>query len=200
MLKKIQKLKQFKTIEKELSANSNKWRFIGSGCYGEAYSIGNNQVCKITTSERETKVADKIKRSNKKYSFLYKIINVFYIKDKYGKFKYGIIITPKYKPLNINQQIELHWFLSIFEFSENIHLQTMSQIKNMIKRKSKEFYCIAGNRVGDMVFNKGMRVFRKYNIYYILRNLKSAKIKPQDIHSDNILKDKDKYILIDLAC
>ena len=44
--------------------NPDDMQYLGSGEYGEAYSIGNDRVLKITTSKSEFKIANEIKNSD----------------------------------------------------------------------------------------------------------------------------------------
>jgi len=199
MIHKIRYNKQFIKAIDCLDTNIKKWKLLGSGSYGRAYDMGDGRVCKITTNKRETSVAVRLMKG-KKYSYLYEILNVFIIKSR-GKFKYGLIITPKYKKLTDNQKTELYELFCFLDLTPRFRLQSMNQIRTKIKKAVTDYYFArSAYTIANNVIEKRIKIFRKYNILYMLRNLKDAKLGPEDVHYDNILRDGDHFILIDIGC
>lgn len=198
MLSKVKRLKNFKTIAQKFPS-TKQWKLLGSGSFGAAYDLGDGTVCKITTSEREANIAKKLLKSKKNFRYIYKIINVFYIRSKKGSFRFGLIITPKYRKLTDRQKAELYDLFNVFEPTRSFKIRSLAQIRNIIRKELRGYYMFSGPPPEKLVRDK-MKLVKKYNIYQILRSLKAAKLGPEDLHYENILKDKDRYILIDVAC
>ena len=222
MLHKIKKHKEFISAINQLDTDTKKWKLLGKGSFGRAYDMGDGRACKITTSEREIKVARRLLNSKKKYSYLYKIINVFVLKKK-KKFWCGLIITPKYKKLTDRQKTDLYELFCFLDLSPRFRLRSIKQVRDKITKAASDYYFVhrrmrmgtkafysnswAGkhiakgddDRLRDIVEHR-MEIFRDYNILHMLRNLKSAKLGPEDMHYENILKNNDQYVLIDIAC
>lgn len=200
MLHKLRKNRSFIAAVESLDTNVKKWKSIGSGSYGRAYDMGDGRVCKITTNKRETQVALKLKKSKKKYAYLYKILDVFFIFNK-TKFKYGLIITPKYRKLTDGQKTDLYELFCFLDLSPQFRFQSVEQVKRKIKKSVYDYYYARRDPPRlDNIVDKSLKIFRKYDILYILRNLKAASLGPEDMHYDNILRDGDHFILIDIAC
>ena len=200
MLYKLKRHKIFLSAIDGLNTELKKWKLLGSGSYGKAYDMGDGRVCKITTNERETKAAKKLKNSKKNFSYLYKILDVLVLK-KGNKFWRGLIITPKYKKLTDNQKAELYELFCFLELTPSFRLSSMKQIKDKIKKAVNDYYVpLKAQVIVNSVIRKRMKIFKRFNILYILRNLKAANLGPEDMHYENILKDEGHYILIDIAC
>lgn len=200
MLYKLKKYKGFAVAIDELDTDVKKWKSIGEGSYGRAYDMGDGRVCKITRNEHETNVALKLKKSKKSYSYLYRILDVFIIKSR-KKFKYALIITPKYKKLTDGQKAELYELFCFLDLTPGFRLRSIEQVKKMIRKSVKDYY-FARNAYAiiDSVVDKTIKTFNKYNVLYMLRNLRDARLGPEDMHYDNILKNGQYFILIDIAC
>lgn len=203
MLHRLIKNKNFLTAVEKLNTNTGKWKLLGRGAYGYAYDMGDGRVCKITTNAQETKAAAKLLRSKKKYTYLYKILNVLQI-DKNDRFWLGLIVTPKYKKLTDNQKVELYELFCFLDLTPNFRIRSIDQIKKKILRAVNDYcyvpYPYDNTGVVNNMVEKRLKIFKKYNILHILRNLKAANLGPEDMHYDNILKDENKFILIDIAC
>jgi hypothetical protein len=77
----------------------------------------------------------------------------------------------------------------------------MEQIKKKLKRAVTDYYFArSAYAIVDNIITKRLKTFRKFNVLYMLRNLKTLNLGPEDMHYDNILKNKDHYVLIDIAC
>jgi hypothetical protein len=198
MLYKLRKYKSF--ITTRLKTDFKTWKLIGKGSIGWAYDMGDGRVCKITTSSAETRIAEKLKKSNNKYPYLYKILDVFFIDNKTTKFKFGLIVTPKYKKLTDKEKTDLYELFCFLDLSRRFKYQSIKQIRKKISKAAGDYYFVHQDVKLCDIIDKRMQIFKDYNILNMLRNLKSAHIGPQDMHYENILKDKDKYILIDIAC
>lgn len=203
MLYALKKHKGFKAAIKTLNTSAGKWKLLGTGAYGFAYDMGDGRVCKITTNKNETRAAEKIKNSKKKYSYLYKITDVLTLKKR-GRFWRGLIITPKYRQLTDRQKTELYELFCFLELPPSFRIRNVKQIKDRIRKAVSDYYYAPysydNTALIDNAVNKRLKIFRKYNILYMLRNLKAVKLGPEDMHYDNILKSDDHYILIDIAC
>lgn len=188
-------------VFQKFKTNIKKWKFIGRGSFGYAYDIGNGRVCKITTSEREAKIALRLLKSKKKYSYLYNVLDVLILKNN-GKFWLGLIITPKYRKLTDREKTDLYELFCLLDFAPSFRLRSTKQIKDKIKKSANDYYVPHSYEAGiiNNIVDKRMNIFRKYNILYMLRNLKDANLGPEDMHYENILKDNDRYVLIDIAC
>lgn len=207
MLYKIKRSKTFQGILQELNTNVKQWRWLGRGSYGSAYDIGNGLVCKITSSLAEIDAAKKLLRSKKRLRGLYKIIKIYliYYNNKY----YGIIITPKYKKLSAFQQNELFSLSNFLYMSSSFRLTSIKQIKKRMFAQIKKYHhcpagwyhgniCKCSKDVFDKLLDKHMKIFRKYNIYGILRSLKAINLPAVDIHYLNVMRDGKKFLLIDI--
>ncbi len=198
MLSKVKRLKNFQRISKNFPPTAQ-WSLLGKGSFGAAYDLGNGNVCKITTSERETNIAKRLLKSKKNFRYIYKIIDVFNVKSKRGAFRFGLIITPKYKKLTDKQKAELYELFNVFEPARSFKIRSLTQIKDII-RKEIHCYHMYSKLPHEKLLRDKMKLIKKYNIYEILLSLKAAKLGPEDLHYENILRYKDRYILIDVAC
>jgi len=222
MLYILKRNQSFISVVEKLNTDTKKWRLLGKGSFGAAYDMGDGRACKITTSERETKVARRLLNSKKRYTYLYKILDVYSIKKK-EKFRWGLIVTPKYKKLTDKQKTDLYELFCFLDLSPRFRLRSVKQIRNKITKAASDYYFVhrrmkmgtkvfkanswAGKHInkGDSVrlrniIDKRMQIFRDYDILYMLRNLKDAKLGPEDMHYENILKNNNQYVLIDIAC
>lgn len=201
MLAKIKRLKSFKKVISKLDTETKNWRVIGGGSYGRAYDMGDGRVCKITTSKHETKVASKLRATNKNFSYLYKVHSTHNIVGRNKKFRYGLVITPRYKQLTENQHIELFELFNLLDIEPSFRFVSMRQIEKRLRVEAYDRYNgLIADRYIPGIVKKHLKVFKKYHINYMLRNLRAAKLRPEDIHYENILKHKNKYVLIDIAC
>lgn len=203
MLHKLIKNKNFLAAIGSLETNVEKWKLLGRGAYGYAYDMGDGRVCKITTNKNETKTAAKLAISNKKYTYLYKVLDVLEVRKK-KEFWLGLIITPKYRKLTDNQKVELYELFCFLNLGPNFRIKSMDQIKQRLSKAVNNYFYLpypyTGGGVADNMIAKRLKIFKKYNILHILRNLKAANLGPRDMHYDNILMHNGKFILIDIAC
>ena len=185
--------KQFLAIAKELKTNPKKWKVLGAGSFGTAYDIGKGRACKITTSAREIRAARKLMSSDKRCSGLYKILNVFTIKEYVWGCRetFGLIITPVYQKLSRKEKRELDTILwAVYGFSRAKKKIITAEIKKQI---------MSVMSLGGQKQRARMRVLKKYNLYRMVKDLRSLGLKYFDLHSNNILKNKKTYIHIDIA-
>ena len=211
MLSKLRRNKQFLSAISQLNTSLKKWRVIGKGGYGNAYDMGDGRVCKITTNEHETRIALKLRNSGRRFRYLYKVLDVYFIYTR-TRFKCGLIITPKYKKLTDSQQADLYEFFAFFDPSRSFRLKSIKQVRSMVAKAAKNYFSVLGYNMENMrpheadsvclsnIIERRMKIFRKYDILYMLRNLRDANVGPEDMHFLNILKDKDNYVLIDIGC
>jgi hypothetical protein len=190
MLNYVRKHKVFNDVNKKYRIK--KWKRIGSGAYGVAYDIGKNLACKITTNKREARIAEALKSHNRKTSFLYKVLDIFYVKaEEQEDGLFALIITPKYKKLTKKEKRELWLLLDALWLKTNFTFKSYEQIKNMVARNLNDY--------DWKTINKVMSYIKKYDIIPMLKNLKAIKLKRHDIHEDNILKNGKRYVLIDIG-
>lgn len=199
MLKYARLLPGFQDVIKKLAVKKTGWKIIGDGCYGVAYDIGNNLVCKVTRSINEVKAALKLKKQKNRYRYLYYIKDVFVLK-KNNRFQYGLIITPKYDKLSYKETNELLELFAIFTPSPYFRVKSLKQIKNIINNETyKSYYHFYDNNTINVMAKRRIALYNKYNIHKILYGLKRAHIRINDLSHTNILKHKGRYVLIDVA-
>lgn len=196
MLLHIKKFKETRALEKRLKIR--KWKYIGRGLYGKAYDIGHGLVCKITTNLAEAKAASKVKRTNKKTSSLYKVLDVIYLKRR-SVIYYALIITPKYNELNPKEITELcSLFQSLEVRKPRFCYHSISQVKKIIY--DSMWWWGYPENVRQIETDKRIKILKKYGVVNMLKNLQSLKLPPTDVHAGNIMKNGKKYVLIDIGC
>ncbi len=206
MLYKIKSSSKFKSIVKELNTNVSNWKWLGRGSYGSAYDMGNGLVCKITSSIIEVRATRKLLRSKKRLKGLYRVIKSYLI--KYNNKYYGIIITPKYKKLSIKQQNELFCLCNFLHIDNDFRLKSIKQVKALILAQIKSYHpcpkwyhngiCKCSADTFNDLLDKHMKIFRKYNIYGILKSLKAINLPAIDIHYLNVMRSGKHFLLIDI--
>lgn len=192
MLRKVKSLPLFKDAVKKLNTDTRKWRCIGYGSFGTAYDMGDGRVCKITINAAEIKLAKKVKNRRKKLKSLYKVIDVIKINDEYS-----LVITPRYKKLPLAHRDAL--FAMFNHLGEiNGKLNTIAKIEERLRYNIKA-YAVWPIDV-DVLVHTHMSLVRKFNICGILKSISALGHRGYiDLHQENIMLDKNRYILIDVA-
>lgn len=161
----------------------NRWKFLGSGCYGKAYKVSNNLCVKLADTDLTLKTIKRVKNHQSKN--LSKVHDVFY----YTK-KDAIVLMSLYKKLSSGERYQLNKLLDVIE----------GKLSSGVCDKQKLLKCYIDPYLDPHpILKKESRLIDKYNIINIAKDLKKHKIKYKDWHAGNFAKDENgNYILIDL--
>src|SRR3990167_264962 len=155
---------------------------LGEGCYGCVYAINDRQVVKLTKDSSELHTMAIVMKYP--HPSIVKVIDVFAV--KFGRNVINFIIEEKLD----NADYEWKLFANLANEDTNwITPYLVSTTRdNIIKYYKDNVY--AAERLNEK-FDWLDQIAHYFQLH---------KIKFADIHYNNIMKKKDKHILIDLGC
>ena len=176
---------------------------LGTGKNGTVYSLGNkNKVLKITIDEVEARAANHLK--GKKLQHVIPIHDVFSFPSKQGQEWYGVILS---QADELSNQEKMYFDMHVKLIVSNINLDSADeQVNNP--------WLLSWNKIKQRVLKNTKPDPQEYqdakeaiafleddSIQFdkLLKELISHKIEYNDVHSNNFMRYKNRFVLVDLG-